>query len=74
MTSPYTEGFAQNKDNIVWLHWDTEKGALVVSKDKNWYKEKEGSIKAFQAPPLSLSLLTIATALLAQDSNDGYST
>ncbi|MDR3013699.1 MAG: hypothetical protein LBU70_10925 [Chitinispirillales bacterium] len=55
-----TTAFAYNKGELVWLHWDTKAKAMVVGMN-------DGPLKGAKAPPLSMSQLTVAIGLLAQD-------
>ena len=69
---------ADNKGEIinedekgVWLHYDSVKEKIVLSKFRNWRDKENGPLKG--EPALySKVLLTIAVALLAQDGESIY--
>ncbi len=71
---------ADNKGEIinedekgVWLHYDSVKEKIVLSKFRNWRDKENGPLKG--EPALySKVLLTIAVALLAQDGESIYGT
>lgn len=70
--APGTETYTGNKENQVWLHWDTEQKKMVVCAHRNWIKGNDGPLNAAKCPPLSKSLLTLMIALLAQDGSATY--
>ncbi len=56
-----------NEDKkAVWLHYDSVKEKIVLSKFRNWRDEENGPLKG-ETAPYSKVLLTMAVALLAQD-------
>jgi hypothetical protein len=65
--------FARSNENQAWLHWNTEKKAMVVSENRNWVEGKDSSLKkGTPTPPLPASLLTVIVGLLAQDGDAVY--
>ena len=63
--------FRQEKENQVWLHWDTNQKRMIASSFRNWLKEKYGPLEV-SSTPLPASLLTILVSLLAQDGSAVY--
>ena len=55
----------------VWLHYDKEKGKIVVSKFRNWRGGDKAPLVG-EATPYSKLFLSFAVALLAQDGDSIY--
>ena len=55
----------------VWLHYDRDKGKIVVSPYRNWRRKTTGPLEG-GATPYSKIFLTMAVALLAQDGESIY--
>ena len=55
----------------VWLHYDKEKGKIVVSEFRNW-REGDKAPLVGEATPYSKLFLSFAVALLAQDGDSIY--
>ena len=58
-------------EKAVWLHYDSVKEKIVLSKFRNWRDEENGPLKG-ETAPYSKVLLTMAVALLAQDGESIY--
>ena len=58
-------------ENEVWLHYDNEKGKLVVSEFRNWRGGNNAPLEG-EATPYSKLFLSFAVALLAQDGDSVY--
>ena len=59
------------EEKEVWLHYDNEKGKLVVSEFRNWRGENKAPLEG-EATPYSKLFLSFAVALLAQDGDSIY--
>ena len=57
----------------VWLHYDKEKGKIVVSEFRNWRGGDKAPLVG-EATPYSKLFLSFAVALLAQDGDSIYGT
>ena len=55
----------------VWLHYDKEKGKIVVSEFRNWRGGNKSPLEG-EATPYSKLFLSFAVALLAQDGDSIY--
>ena len=55
----------------VWLHYDNEKGKIVVSEFRNWRGGNKSPLEG-EATPYSKLFLIFAVALLAQDGDSIY--
>jgi putative uncharacterized protein (fragment) len=55
----------------VWLHYDKEKGKIVVSECRNWRGGNNAPLEG-EATPYSKLFLSFAVALLAQDGDSIY--
>ena len=55
----------------VWLHYDIDKGKILVSPFRNWRGKNNGPLEG-GATPYSKIFLTMAVALLAQDGESIY--
>ena len=55
----------------VWLHYDKEKGKIVVSKFRNWRGGNKSPLEG-ESTPYSKLFLSFAVALLAQDGDSIY--
>ena len=55
----------------VWLHYDNEKGKVVVSEFRNWRGGNKSPLEG-EATPYSKMFLSFAVALLAQDGESIY--
>ena len=55
----------------LWLHYDRDKGKIVVSPYRNWRGKNNGPLEG-GATPYSKIFLTMAVALLAQDGESIY--
>ena len=55
----------------VWLHYDKEKGKIVVSEFRNWRGGNKAPLEG-EATPYSKLFLSFAVALLAQDGDSIY--
>ena len=55
----------------VWLHYDNEKGKVVVSECRNWRGGNNAPLEG-EATPYSKLFLSFAVALLAQDGDSIY--
>ena len=55
----------------VWLHYDKEKGKIVVSECRNWRGGNKSPLEG-EATPYSKLFLSFAVALLAQDGESIY--
>ena len=55
----------------VWLHYDKEKGKIVVSEIRNWRGGNKSPLEG-EATPYSKLFLSFAVALLAQDGDSIY--
>ena len=55
----------------VWLHYDMEKGKIVVSEFRNWRGGNKSPLEG-EATPYSKLFLSFAVALLAQDGESIY--
>ena len=55
----------------VWLHYDKEKGKIVVSEFRNWRGGNKAPLEG-EATPYSKLFLSFAVALLAQDGESIY--
>ena len=55
----------------LWLHYDRDKGKIVVSPFRNWRGNNNGPLEG-GATPYSKIFLTMAVALLAQDGESIY--
>ena len=55
----------------LWLHYDSDKGKIVVSPFRNWRGKTTGPLEG-GATPYSKIFLTMAVALLAQDGESIY--
>ena len=55
----------------VWLHYDNEKGKVVVSECRNWRGGNKSPLEG-EATPYSKLFLSFAVALLAQDGESIY--
>ena len=55
----------------LWLHYDRDKGKIVVSPFRNWRGKNNGPLEG-GATPYSKIFLTMAVALLAQDGESIY--
>ena len=55
----------------VWLHYDMEKGKIVVSEFRNWRGGNKAPLEG-EATPYSKLFLSFAVALLAQDGESIY--
>ncbi|MCL2148984.1 MAG: hypothetical protein FWH47_06585, partial [Methanomassiliicoccaceae archaeon] len=71
---PSSVVFAHDKKDRVWLSWDAERGAMVVSDtfDEPGVKDGLFDTKKSDVPPWSISFLTMAVGLLAQDGDAVY--
>jgi hypothetical protein len=66
------DGKIINEDEkAVWLHYDSVKKKIILSKFRNWRDEENGPLKG-EPTPYSKAFLTIAVALLAQDGESVY--
>ena len=59
------------EENEVWLHYDNEKGKIVVSEFRNWRGGNKAPLEG-EATPYSKLFLSFAVALLAQDGDSIY--
>lgn len=59
------------EEKEVWLHYDKEKGKIVVSEFRNWRGGNKSSLEG-EATPYSKLFLSFAVALLAQDGESIY--
>ena len=59
------------EENEVWLHYDNEKGKVVVSECRNWRGGNNAPLEG-EATPYSKLFLSFAVALLAQDGESIY--
>ncbi|OTQ35388.1 FimB/Mfa2 family fimbrial subunit [Gilliamella apis] len=64
--------FTTDSQESVYLHWDNDKKALLVSKYRNWLKNEDGPLSSTEIPALSNTLLIIVIGLLAQDGEGAY--
>ncbi|MDO5062835.1 MAG: PRTRC system protein E [Peptostreptococcaceae bacterium] len=70
--TPNTADYLNKHGKKVWLRWDEKQKKIVKSPCRNWVANTEGPLEKNSATPLSLSLLTIAIGLLAQDGDMIY--
>ena len=61
----------RDAEKEVWLHYDKEKGKLVVSEFRNWRGGDKAPLEG-EATPYSKLFLSFAVALLAQDGESIY--
>ena len=59
------------EENEVWLHYDNEKGKVVVSECRNWRGGNNAPLEG-EATPYSKLFLSFAVALLTQDGDSIY--
>ena len=59
------------EEKEVWLHYDKEKGKVVVSECRNWRGGNNAPLEG-EATPYSKLFLSFAVALLAQDGDSIY--
>ena len=59
------------EEKEVWLHYDSEKGKVVVSECRNWRGGNKAPLEG-EATPYSKLFLSFAVALLAQDGDSIY--
>ena len=59
------------EEKEVWLHYDNEKGKVVVSECRNWRGGNNAPLEG-EATPYSKLFLSFAVALLAQDGDSIY--
>ena len=59
------------EEKEVWLHYDKEKGKIVVSECRNWRGGNNAPLEG-EATPYSKLFLSFAVALLAQDGDSIY--
>ena len=59
------------EEKEVWLHYDNEKGKIVVSEFRNWRGGNNAPLEG-EAMPYSKLFLSFAVALLAQDGDSIY--
>ena len=59
------------EEKEVWLHYDKEKGKIVVSEFRNWRGGNKSPLEG-EATPYSKLFLSFAVALLAQDGDSIY--
>jgi len=59
------------EEKEVWLHYDKEKGKIVVSEFRNWRGGNKSPLEG-EATPYSKLFLSFAVALLAQDGESIY--
>ena len=64
--------FTTDSQKSVYLHWDNDKKALLVSKYRNWLKNEDGPLSSTKIPALSNTLLMVVIGLLAQDGEGAY--
>ena len=67
----YRNGKRIEEENEVWLHYDNEKGKIVVSEFRNWRGGNNAPLEG-EATPYSKLFLSFAVALLAQDGESIY--
>ena len=67
----YRNGKRIEEENEVWLHYDNEKGKVVVSECRNWRGGNNAPLEG-EATPNSKLFLSFAVALLAQDGESIY--
>ena len=67
----YRNGKMIEEENEVWLHYDNEKGKIVVSEFRNWRGGNNAPLEG-EATPHSKLFLSFAIALLAQDGDSIY--
>lgn len=67
----YRNGKRIEEENEVWLHYDNEKGKVVVSECRNWRGGNNAPLEG-EATPYSKLFLSFAIALLAQDGDSIY--
>ena len=65
------DGELLDDEKEVWLHYDKEKGKIVVSKFRNWRGGNKSPLEG-EATPYSKLFLSFAVALLAQDGDSIY--
>jgi len=61
----------KDAEKEVWLHYDKEKGKIVVSEFRNWRGGNKSPLEG-EATPYSKLFLSFAVALLAQDGDSIY--
>ena len=61
----------RDAEKEVWLHYDKEKGKIVVSECRNWRGGNNAPLEG-EATPYSKLFLSFAVALLAQDGDSIY--
>ena len=59
------------EEKEIWLHYDRDKGKILVSPFRNWRGKTTGPLEG-GATPYSKIFLTMAVALLAQDGESVY--
>ena len=59
------------EEKEIWLHYDRDKGKIVLSPFRNWRGKNTGPLEG-GATPYSKIFLTMAVALLAQDGESIY--
>ena len=64
-------GKMKDAEDEVWLHYDKEKGKIVVSEFRNWRGGDKAPLVG-KATPYSKLFLSFAVALLAQDGDSIY--
>ena len=64
-------GKMTEEEKEVWLHYDKEKGKIVVSEFRNWRGGNKAPLEG-EATPYSKLFLSFAVALLAQDGDSIY--
>ena len=64
-------GKMTEEEKEVWLHYDNEKGKIVVSEFRNWRGGNNAPLEG-EATPYSKLFLSFAVALLAQDGESIY--
>ena len=64
--------FTTDSQESVYLHWDNDKKALLVSKYRNWLSNQDEPLSSTEIPALSNTLLIIVIGLLAQDGEGAY--
>ena len=67
----YRNGKRIEEENEVWLHYDNEKGKVVVSECRNWRGGNNAPLEG-EATPYSKLFLSFAVSLLAQDGDSIY--
>ncbi|OTQ61188.1 hypothetical protein [Gilliamella apis] len=64
--------FTTDSQESVYLHWDNDKKALLVSKYRNWLSNQDEPLSSTEIPALSNTLLMVVIGLLAQDGEGAY--